>query len=235
MATQFVEEPRMGGTEEKEKKTAELAGAGATTEAIGAAAAIVLAIIGLAGLLTDPVMAVATIVLGAAVLMDAAGVSARYKRIVGALSAGEDSRVARAEIGGGISAGTIGGITGVVLGILALLGIAPTSLCSVALIVLGGALLFGSAEKKRLASLHTSRFALSDRTRHAIDEAIEAAAGGDLMVGIGAVVLGILALLGLAPATLVLVGYLGVGAALLLSGSAFGARMFGIVRHASGG
>ena len=229
MTTQVVE-PRMGGTEEK--KTAEVAGAGATTEAVGAAAAIVLAIIGLAGVLSDPVMSVATIVLGVAILMDAAAVGARYRRIVSALTTGEEAHALRAEIGGGISAGTLGGIAGIVLGILALLGLTPTPLCSVALIVFGGALLFGSAEKKRLASVHVSRYDLTWSARHAIDEAVEASADGEVMVGICAVVLGILALVGLVSATLVLVGYLGVGATILLSGSAFGARMFGILRHA---
>ena len=230
MATQFVE-PRTGGTEEK--KTVEVAAGGATTEAFGAAAAIVLAIIGLAGVLVDPMMAVATIVLGVAVVMDAAAVGARFERIVSALAASEGARVARAEIGGGISAGTFGGIAGIVLGILALLGLAPTSLCSVALIVFGAALLFGSVEKKRIASIRTGTYGFTEGTRRTIDEAIGASAGGDVMMGIGAVVLGILALLGLDAATLVLVGYLGVGATVLLSGSAFGARMFGILRHAS--
>lgn len=230
MATQMVE-PGMGRTEEK--KTAEMAGAGATTEALGAAAVIVLAIIGLAGALVEPMMAVSTIVLGAAVLMDALAVGARFQRIMSALTAGEGTRVARPEIGGGVSAGTLGGIAGIVLGILALLGLAATSLCSVALIVFGAALLFGSVEKKRVAAVHTGSYGLTDRTRHVIDEAIAASAGGEVMVGIGAVVLGILALLGLAPTTLVLVGYLGVAATVLLSGTAFGARMLGIVRHAS--
>jgi hypothetical protein len=229
MSTQFVEgEPRVSTTEQ-EKKTVEAAGAGATTEAIGAAAAIVLAIIALAGLLPMPLMSVVTIVLGAAILVDAASVGLRYDRLVRA--SGED-RALRGELGGGISAGSIAGIAGIVLGILALLGLTPVTLCAVALIVFGAALLFASAAKGRLASLSTGHYALSDRTRRLIDESISLSAGGEVLVGIGAVVLGILALLGLDAVTLVLVGFLGVGGAVLLSGSAFGARMFSMMRHA---
>lgn len=231
MATQFVEgQPRTGAGAE-EKRTLEVAGAGATTGAIGAAAAVVLAIIGLSGALSTAMMSVATIVLGAAMLLDAGAVGARYYRLARETWAGED-RAARLELGGGISAGSFAGIAGIVLGILALLGLAPVTLCSVALIVFGAGMLLGSAAKNRLASLSTGVYGMSEKTRAVIDEALTVSAGSEVLVGVGAVVLGILALLGIDSATLVLVGFLGVGAALLLSGSAFGARMFGIMRHA---
>jgi hypothetical protein len=55
--------------------------------------------------------------------------------------------------------------------------------------------------------------------------------GGHALVGVGAVVLGILALVGIAPATLVLVGFLAVSLALLFSGTAMGARLLA-PRHA---
>lgn len=234
--TPFVEgQPHVSTTEqptERERKRVEAAGAGATTEAIGAAAAVVLAIIALAGALTVTLTAIATIVLGAAILLDAGSVGARYHRLMTMSWSGEE-RVVRAELGGGISAGSMAGIAGIVLGILALLGLSPEPLCAVALIVFGAAMLFGSAAKSRLASLGALRYGMSDVTRRVVDEAIGVSAGGEVLVGVGAVVLGILALLGIAPMTLVLVGYLGVGAVVLLSGSSFGARMFGILRHAA--
>jgi hypothetical protein len=229
MATQFVESRT--GTGEQERKMLQVAGAGATTGAVGAAAAIVLAIVGLAGALSTGMMSVATIVLGAAMLSDSGAIGARYGRLARESWAGED-RVARLELGGGISAGSLAGLTGIVLGIMALLGVAPVSLCSVALIVFGAGMLLGSAAKARLASLSTGVYGLSERTRAVIDEALTVSAGAEVLVGVGAVVLGVLALLGIQSTTLVLVGSLCVGAALLLSGSAFGARMFGIMRHA---
>jgi hypothetical protein len=232
MATQFVEgQPPRAGMGEHEKKTVEVAGAGATTEAIGAAAAVVLSIIGLAGALPAGMMAVATIVLGAAILLDAGAVGARYRRLLDEAWA-RDERLVRAELGGGISAGSLAGIAGIVLGILALLGFAPIPLCSIGIIVFGAALMFGSAAKGRLASFNTGRYGLAESTRHVIDETLSMNAGGEVLVGIGAVVLGILALLGVQPTlTLVLVGLLGVGVAVLLAGSAFGARMFSILRQ----
>lgn len=231
MSTPHVEREPHVGTSEQERNTVEAAGAGATTEAIGGAAAIVLAIIALAGVLSLPLMSITTIVLGAAILMDATSAGLRYERLVRASMRGEDP-VLRAELGGGISAGSIGGIAGIVLGILALLGLTPVTLCAVALIVFGAALLFGSAAKGRLTSLSTGHLGLSERTRRLIDESISLSAGGEVLVGIGAVVLGILALLGVDPMTLGLVGFLGVGGAVLLSGSAFGARVFSVLRHA---
>jgi hypothetical protein len=232
MASQFVEgQPRVGGDERQDKRMVEVAGAGATTEAIGAAAAIVLAIIGLAGGLTDAMMAVATIILGAAVIMDAGAVGSRYERLMRDAWAG-DERLLRVELGGGLSAGAIAGIAGIVLGILALLGMTPVSLCAVALIAFGAALLFGSAAKGRLASLGASHFGLPEGARRVVDEALSVSAGGEVLVGIGAAILGILALLGVEPVTLVLIGFLAVGSALLLGGSALGARLFGMLRHA---
>jgi hypothetical protein len=51
-------------------------------------------------------------------------------------------------------------------------------------------------------------------------------------VGVGAIVLGILALLGTDPLTLVLVSMLAVGATVLLSGAAFGGPIVRtLVRH----
>ena len=233
MTTQFVEERPARSEVATDKRAMEATGAGATAEAVGAVGAIILAIIGLTGALSEAMMSVATIVLGAAVLLDAGTVSARYNRLVS--DAWGSERLVRAEVGGGISAGAIAGIAGIVLGILALLGFDAILLCSVALIAFGVALLFGSAARSRFASLSTVRPGIAPgATSHsAIDESIRFSAGGEVLIGVGAVVLGILALLGVQPLTLVLVGFLSVGSAIMLSGSALGARVFNLMRHAS--
>jgi hypothetical protein len=231
MTNPSVQEQPHVGMGEREKRVVAAASTGAVTESIGAAGAIVLAILGLAGILPTAMMAVTTIVLGAAILLDAGAVSARHDRLVGE-TLGADARRLRALVGGGISAESLAGVAGIALGILALLGVAPIALCSVALIAFGAGLLFGSAAKGRFASLHTSQYGTHESARHIIDETLHVSAGAEVLVGIGAVVLGILALLGLQPVTLILVGFLSVGATMLLSGSALGARMFGILRHA---
>src|SRR5262245_38702185 len=110
MASQMVEkQPQVGSEMQKEKRAVEVAGASATTEAIGAVAAIVLAIIGLAGGLTVAMMSIATIVIGAAILLDAGAVGARYHRLVAA-SWGDQAKLVRAELGGGISAESLAGV-----------------------------------------------------------------------------------------------------------------------------
>jgi hypothetical protein len=215
MTMQSVEGPRGGAAEQEQRslehrpieRTTRLARAEATTETVGAAAAIVLAIIGLAGGMPRAMMVIATIVLGAAILLDAAAAAARTHGLSTEAHAGE-GRIARAERVGGISAESTAGVAAIVVGILALLGISSTVLCSIALIVLGAGLLFASTTRER------------------------ASAGGEVLVGMGAITLGILALLGFKPVTLVLVGLLAVGGAVFLSGSALGARVFGLLRHA---
>ena len=231
MATPFAETPHRGEEVQRETRMLEVSGAGATAEAIGAAGAFVLAIIGLTGTLTDAMMPIATIVLGVAILLDAGSVGARYNRLAGD-AWGNRGRMARMAFGGGVSAGSLGGIAGIVLGILALLGLSPVLLCSVALLVFGAALLFSSAARSRLASLSTLWQGVPDGSHRLVDEAVGLSASGEVLVAVAAVVLGILALLGFQTVTLVLVGFLSVAVAVLMSGSALGARVLGVLRHA---
>lgn len=149
--------------------------------AIGAVALIVLAIAGLAGAWSTPIAAIATIVFGATFLVE----GGYFSRTQG-----------RGEL-----AGTefLGGLTGVILGVLALLGIAPPTLLAAAVIVFGAALLFG----------------------HLADGAF----GSYSLVAIGAIVLGVLAVVGLSAITLVLVALLALGAMELFTGLETGLQM----------
>src|SRR5262249_7927802 len=91
---------------------------GSVTEAIGAIGAVVLAIIGLAGILSSLMASIATIVIGAALLME--GIASRQFVFTRELKAG-----------------FFAGVAGTILGILALFGTAPQTLLAVALIVFG--------------------------------------------------------------------------------------------------
>jgi hypothetical protein len=90
-----------------------------------------LAIVGLAGVFQSTMAAIAAIILGASILNESGIHLAGFRRYF-ALPMEEE-------------AGTkiLGGIAGIVLGILALLGVAPLSLLSVAIIVFGGAFFLG--------------------------------------------------------------------------------------------
>jgi hypothetical protein len=209
----------------------EAGGASASAEVIGGAAAIVLSIIALCGGLPVALMSITTIVLGASFVLDAAAMSARYERLLGE-AWGAQPNVRRTEHVGGLSAETIAGVTGIVLGILSLIGINPHVLSAVALIVFGAALLFSAGIKQRFAAV-SARHAVpgSESLHHVAHGAAGLTAGGDVLIGLGAIVLGILALIGIVSDTLILVGYLGVGFLLMMSGSTMGLRLFRRSRH----
>ncbi len=167
---------------------------GSAIEAIGGIAAIVLAIIGLAGLIPGDLAAIAAIVIGASLLLQGGAVMSSLRH----LEAG-------AGVGGAMSAESLGGIAAIVLGILALLGISPGILLSAAVLTLGAALLLGAGALP---------FAGGG----------SAFAGGQAFIGIGAVVLGILAVVGIAQVTLQLVAFLVLGCGVFFAGSAVGTR-----------
>ncbi|HPZ96868.1 MAG TPA: hypothetical protein PLT93_01915 [Phycisphaerae bacterium] len=207
-------------TEEKEK-TAEVIFGGSTAEAVVGAAAVVLAILGLANMWPGYMASIATIAVGAALLFEGGAIASRYSDLA--------RRTGASEIGGGVSAEILGGAAGIALGVLALLGIMPSALTPIAIIVFGGALLIGSAATARLNALSTVK--MSDRARDVTRGAIEMASGTEVLIGIAAIVLGILALLGMAPRTLVLIGLLALGATVLFSGAAISSRMAGVFRR----
>jgi hypothetical protein len=136
---------------------------------------------------------------------------------------------------GATNAEIMGGAAVIALGILALLRIAPRPLLGVAAIVAGGAMIFGAGATARLGSFRYGAAELSSSQREVLREAVRAAAGADILVGLGSVVLGILAVAGVgSPATmlsLVLVAALALGGALLVTGTTTGARMVALLRH----
>jgi len=174
-----------------------------TMEAFGALAAIALSIVGLAGVFSALMAAIATIILGAAILIEG-GSFGVWER------AFQTGTFEKREQSGGITADLVAGMTAVVLGILALLGIDAMTLISVALIVFGASFLLSSVSAPQ-ANLTT--------------------AGGAVMVGLAAIVLGIIAVVGEVQLTLVLVGLLVLSVYALLSGTNLGARAWSASQH----
>jgi hypothetical protein len=227
MATQFIE----GHPPTREVRSLEVGGASSLGEALGAVGVIVLGILGLAGVMPVAMMTVGTIVLGAAILLQAGAIGARYRRLLQDAT-GTEGRTVHAEVTGGMSANVLAGITGVVLGILAMLRVLHSAtLCSIALIAYGSAMLLGSAAVARFRSV-TSGPGISDTTRRFLDDALAFSASSEVLLGTAAVVMGILALLGISSVTLVLVGLLALGFGALAGGSSLGVRMLGVLRHA---
>lgn len=214
--------------EHEVERTAEVVAGGSMVEAIAGAAAVVLAILGLAGLLPTYLLSIAAIAVGVALLFEGGAIAVRYSRL---LNETAGSRISSAELGGGMGVEVIGGVSGIVLGILALLGLAPMTLTAVAAIVFGGTLLLSSGTATRLNCLAIDCHGLPDTTRRVAREAVFAAASVQVLVGLGGGILGLLALLGIHPMLLTLIAMLSLGGSVLLSGSAISNKMLGVLHH----
>jgi hypothetical protein len=210
-------------SEAHEQRTAKVVAGGSTLEAVAGSAAVVLAILGLIGVAPGLLAAIAAIVVGAALLSEGGAVASRYRDLVSGVS-GEPG-----ELGAGMTAEILGGIAGIALGILALLGVSRWPLLGIAAIAFGGSMMVGSW---LVTALDQARIGSGTSTprpsaEHAARQAVKAAAGPQLLVGLGAVALGILALIGLSSHALTLIAFLGVGAATLLAGAVVTSRFTG--------
>ena len=174
-------------------------------ERLGAVGVIILAILGLAGIYSSIVACVAAIIVGGVFLTEGMMWSAATRR----LHTPEGTRQV-AEWGNGMNCGFFAGLAGIVLGILSFFRAAPDPLLAVAVLVFGAALLLGGGGASRIISMLQSGGQETQTT-------VTAGSGG-VFIGLAAVVLGILAIIGLVPMTLVLVGLLCLGAAGLFNG-----------------
>src|ERR1051326_190305 len=100
----------------------------AVMESLGALATIALAIVGLTGTIATTVAAIATIVLGAAVWIEGGRFAARYRTELSR----EGAEVGIFQQSESLCAEFLGGLSGLVLGILALFGVAPVLMLSIA-------------------------------------------------------------------------------------------------------
>ena len=186
---------------------------GLLTEGAAGIATIVLAIIALAGISAISLASIATIVIGVGLLVQAFNSVAEQSKAMPAEM--------RTELGGEVMADCLCGLTGIVLGILALVGINSPHLVSAALIVFGGALLVSGAVGMRPRTYPASA-AAGGQTQIVAYRGSAAASGMEILIGLAAIVLGILSLVLMASWVLVLVGFIAVGAALLLVSATFG-------------
>lgn len=188
---------------------------GLFTEGAAGIAAIVLSIIALAGISSSALASIAAIVIGVGLMVQGFNTAAENLRLpmVGGV----------AEFGGEVMADCLAGGAGIVLGVLALIGLSPAYLLAAALIVFGGSLLLSGALSMR------SRVSATGPAGgvHLVTAPNSAATGGaELLLGVAAIVLGILALVHAAgSAVLLLVGFMTVGAALLIVSATFGAAL----------
>jgi hypothetical protein len=194
--------------------------AAAFAEGLAGLCAVALSIIGLASVVPNALLSIATIILGGALLFEAGAVSARYTPFT------TQSTTASNLVAWGRWGQCFDGVVGIALGILALLGVAPLILIPVAAIVYGCNHVMDNVINARLNALETRKFGLEGDREETLREEAAGFGGVQVLAGIGAVVLGILALTGIYPLGLSLVAMLGIGSAFLLNGSVVSVKMF---------
>lgn len=204
----------------RQQRAMRIVTAGSVVEALGGIGAVVLSILGLAGLARMTMIAIAIIAIGGALLFAGGAMASRYSQLVSQVSGGQ---VEEAEFGGSVGAEFLTGSAGVVLGVLILLNISPTTLAAISVVVFGGGLLLSTGATSGINSL-VEAYPYNRNVRLA-REAVQGAAAVQSLVGIGSCILGILALLGVEPYTLILVALLGIGGAILISASAVSGKI----------
>jgi hypothetical protein len=222
MATQVMNEQLL-----EERRSARAVMGGSLAEGVSSLATIVLAIVGLAGFFPQMLPAIATIVMAAAFLLEGGAVTMRYSKLLAETS---KDRFDAVEFGTGLTSEFLGGVAGGILGILALLGLYPMILVSVAVIVFGGTLMLSSGLTARLNVLAIEGSEQTTSFKRIANEAMRAAAGVDFLLGLAAIILGIIALTGTLTVTLSLVALLIVGFSGFFTGAAVTTRMASLFR-----
>ncbi len=208
---------------------------GGFVDAIGGVATIVLAIIGLSGAKPEMLVAIATIVFGAALLVQGGAILSEYVGIIFPDGAGSME-----EFGGSsVSALFMAGAAGIVLGILALVGVESAILTSIAIIAFGAGLLVSANSvsqlhtlkrvAERLSAAGSSQSGGAELVAH---EMASGSAGVTALAGLAAVVLGILALCDVHSVVLELSALIALGATLVLTGSTMSATVLNFMRPA---
>jgi hypothetical protein len=197
-----------------------------TTELLLALGAAVLSIIGLVRVFPTYLAAIATIGLGVMLLFEGASVVFRSYELLS--EAGAADKLDASEVSRAVTAELLAGVAGLVLGILALVGIVPLTLMAVAVITYGGLLVLTSG-----APVWPDGLAVGDDAvvRQLLRSLRGAAADAQLLVGLAGVVLGILGLVGIKALTLVLAALLAIGASALLRSSALGGFVRDVFRR----
>lgn len=202
-AWNMEEAPAAEGTERVQRMVVR---SGSSFELFSAVIAVVLTIIGLVGYLPHYVAGIATIAVGLALLTQGSTIAARWQeaqRIVGR------ERLDKL----GMSTEMFGGLAAIVLGILAVLGVASLTLLPVAAIVLGVALLLGGGAQPEIAEDDAR-----DRW-HVTRDIVRASSGVMVMGGLSSLVLGVIAVAVEGPVLpLALTALLCVATSLVLSG-----------------
>lgn len=214
----------------------ETAAYGGLADAVGGVATIVLAVVGLAGVHGPMMAAIATIVFGIALLIQGGTMLSEFAAIYS--PPGVKGAASADQFGGAsLSILFLVGAGGIVLGVLALLGIEPAVLTPIASIAFGTALVLTSNSVWHLFALRRASTKGETQTSENIGREILASdmaagsAGIQALAGLAVIVLGILAVAGnRADLTLNLIALLTLGGTVVLTGGSLSATVLGLMR-----
>ena len=197
------------------------------SETIGGIVAIVLTILGLAHVAPGFLVAIATIAVGVALVFQGGTIAAEYARLLARTNV---QRTALTDLGGGTawSIELLAGAAGIVLGILALLHVAPVELVAIASIGFGSGLVLSSNSATQLNVIKITTLGLDEPAQRLAGGVLSGSVGVQAVAGLAAIVLGILALAGFAPVVLVLIALLGLGSFILVNGSALSGTILAV-------
>ena len=214
-----------------ELSSAEAPAYGGLVDATGGIATAVLAIVALTGFVPGTIAAIATIIFGAALLIQGGTILSEYAHLVFPAEA-TPAPVERFG-GGGLSALFLVGMAGIVLGVLALLGIATAQLTAIAIIAFGAALVMSSNSVRQLYLLQMATKKATGSHLGGEFLAGEMASGSasiQVLAGLAAIVLGILAVAGTSSMHLILAALLVLGITIILTGSTLSGLVLGFMR-----
>jgi hypothetical protein len=204
-----------------EERPVEATAAGSIATSIGGLAAIILAIVGLVHIAPTYVLAIAALVVGAALVFQGGDLFAQYSGLL----AGMTKRRAETAPVGGMGIEMLAGLVGIVLGILALVTVSPSVLLPIAVIVFGVALIGSSGDVTQLYTLKLQQSGADDNVQRMARESLALGSSTQTLIGLGGVVLGIVALVGLDWTVLSLVALLAFGIAVLVNSTGVTDRM----------
>ena len=184
--------------------------------------ALTVSIIGLAHVVPVLLLAISTIIVGTALLLESGALGARYS-----FHTTESERRRR----GWVGAIFFGGASGITLGILGVIGFVPMVLIPVASMALGASLLLSSGLNARLNALEISRSKEQGLQPEIARETMTIGFGVQALVGLGAMGLGLLALAGVNPMVLALVAMFSIGGAVLMDGAIVSRMMSAFARE----
>lgn len=183
----------------------------------GALALVILGILALDKI--DPLLLVSIAVIVAGVLL-AAGSAGLTQQIATGLAAKAGHHIDASELPAGLNAGVPAGVAGVVLGILAVLGVVPQTLIAVAVIVFGAAVLFDFAARSQARALRMTTGETPELSARLALAAASSTSTAGILTAVGLITLGILALGGIDAPVLTAVAFLALGVYVLLEGLA---------------